>query len=114
MVFAFERRLEAQARSDEPGSRRERLAKDEKQHRHAGQPDQRAGQQSRLQALPPGLRREQRRRAPQQHFCAAQADGVSTLVEVVVNQELGAPFRRDAMRDQACLLERYKDLSIQR
>ena len=46
--------------------------------------------------------------------CAAQADGVTTLVEVVVNKELGAPFRRDAMQDQACLLPRYKDLSVSR
>ena len=41
---------------------------------------------------------------------ARQADGVSTLVEVVVNKELGAPFRRDAMQDQACLLPRYQAL----
>ena len=46
--------------------------------------------------------------------CAAQADGTTTLVEVVVNKELGAPFRRDAMQDQACLLPRYKDLSVSR
>ena len=46
--------------------------------------------------------------------CAAQANGVTTLVEVVVNQELGAPFRRDAMRDQACLLPRYKSLTVTR
>jgi len=30
--------------------------------------------------------------------CAAQQDGVTTLVEVVLNQELGEPFRRDAMK----------------
>jgi sulfoacetaldehyde acetyltransferase len=46
--------------------------------------------------------------------CAAQANGVTTLVEVVVNQELGAPFRRDAMRDQSCLLPRYKSLTVTR
>jgi sulfoacetaldehyde acetyltransferase len=46
--------------------------------------------------------------------CAAQEKGVTTLVEVVVNQELGAPFRRDAMRDQACLLPRYKELTVSR
>jgi sulfoacetaldehyde acetyltransferase len=46
--------------------------------------------------------------------CAAQKDGVTTLVEVVLNKELGAPFRRDAMQDQACLLDRYKDLTVTR
>ncbi len=29
--------------------------------------------------------------------CKAQADGVTTFIEVVLNQELGEPFRRDAM-----------------
>ena len=29
--------------------------------------------------------------------CAAQQDGVTTFIEVVLNQELGEPFRRDAM-----------------
>jgi sulfoacetaldehyde acetyltransferase len=46
--------------------------------------------------------------------CADQAKGVTTLVEVVVNKELGAPFRRDAMQDQSCLLPRYKDLTVSR
>jgi sulfoacetaldehyde acetyltransferase len=46
--------------------------------------------------------------------CAAQKDGITTLVEVVVNKELGAPFRRDAMQDQACLLPRYKELTVTR
>ncbi len=46
--------------------------------------------------------------------CAAQDKGVTTLVEVVVNKELGAPFRRDAMRDQCCLLPRYADLTVKR
>ena len=30
--------------------------------------------------------------------CKAQDQGVSTLIEVVLNQELGEPFRRDAMK----------------
>ena len=30
--------------------------------------------------------------------CVAQADGVTTFIEVVLNQELGEPFRRDAMK----------------
>ena len=46
--------------------------------------------------------------------CEAQAQGITTLVEVVVNKELGAPFRRDAMQDQSCLLPRYQDLTVSR
>ncbi|MHB8722665.1 MAG: sulfoacetaldehyde acetyltransferase [Steroidobacteraceae bacterium] len=30
--------------------------------------------------------------------CAAQAEGVTTFIEVILNQELGEPFRRDAMK----------------
>ena len=30
--------------------------------------------------------------------CSAQGEGVTTLIEVVLNQELGEPFRRDAMK----------------
>ncbi len=30
--------------------------------------------------------------------CAAQHDGVTTFIEVLLNQELGEPFRRDAMK----------------
>jgi len=30
--------------------------------------------------------------------CKAQAEGVTTLIEVLLNQELGEPFRRDAMK----------------
>ncbi len=30
--------------------------------------------------------------------CQAQADGVTTFIEVILNQELGEPFRRDAMK----------------
>ena len=30
--------------------------------------------------------------------CDAQKDGVSTFIEVILNQELGEPFRRDAMK----------------
>ncbi len=32
-----------------------------------------------------------------QTACAAQSDGVTTFIEVILNQELGEPFRRDAM-----------------
>jgi sulfoacetaldehyde acetyltransferase len=30
--------------------------------------------------------------------CAAQKDGTTTFIEVILNQELGEPFRRDAMK----------------
>jgi len=30
--------------------------------------------------------------------CAAQAEGVTTFIEILLNQELGEPFRRDAMK----------------
>ena len=30
--------------------------------------------------------------------CAAQKKGVTTFIEVILNQELGEPFRRDAMK----------------
>ena len=30
--------------------------------------------------------------------CKAQSDGVTTFIEVILNQELGEPFRRDAMK----------------
>jgi sulfoacetaldehyde acetyltransferase len=30
--------------------------------------------------------------------CAAQAENVTTFIEVILNQELGEPFRRDAMK----------------
>ena len=30
--------------------------------------------------------------------CIAQNDGITTFIEVILNQELGEPFRRDAMK----------------
>jgi len=33
-----------------------------------------------------------------QEACAAQDAGVTTFIEVILNQELGEPFRRDAMK----------------
>ncbi len=30
--------------------------------------------------------------------CEAQTKGVTTFIEVILNQELGEPFRRDAMK----------------
>ena len=31
--------------------------------------------------------------------CEAQKNGITTFVEVILNQELGEPFRRDAMKN---------------
>jgi sulfoacetaldehyde acetyltransferase len=33
-----------------------------------------------------------------QTACKAQDEGVTTFIEVILNQELGEPFRRDAMK----------------
>ncbi len=33
-----------------------------------------------------------------ENSCKAQGDGVTTFIEVILNQELGEPFRRDAMK----------------
>jgi len=30
--------------------------------------------------------------------CEDQANGITTFIEVILNQELGEPFRRDAMK----------------
>jgi sulfoacetaldehyde acetyltransferase len=30
--------------------------------------------------------------------CEAQNEGVTTFIEIILNQELGEPFRRDAMK----------------
>ncbi len=30
--------------------------------------------------------------------CKGQANGITTFIEVLLNQELGEPFRRDAMK----------------
>ena len=30
--------------------------------------------------------------------CEAQTKGITTFIEVILNQELGEPFRRDAMK----------------
>jgi len=39
--------------------------------------------------------------------CAAQADGRTTILEMMVTQELGDPFRRDALRKPRRLLAKY-------
>ena len=33
-----------------------------------------------------------------QESCEAQKKGITTFIEVILNQELGEPFRRDAMK----------------
>ncbi|GAB3627288.1 sulfoacetaldehyde acetyltransferase [Pandoraea terrae] len=41
--------------------------------------------------------------------CAAQKEGKTTVIEVMVTRELGDPFRRDALSMPVRLLEKYKD-----
>ena len=41
--------------------------------------------------------------------CAAQQDGRTTVLEMMVTQELGDPFRRDALRKPVRLLDKYKN-----
>ncbi|KAB2937561.1 MAG: sulfoacetaldehyde acetyltransferase [Rhodocyclaceae bacterium] len=41
--------------------------------------------------------------------CAAQQEGKTTLLEMMVTRELGDPFRRDALRKPVRLLEKYKN-----
>jgi sulfoacetaldehyde acetyltransferase len=40
--------------------------------------------------------------------CKAQRDGKTTVVELMCTRELGDPFRRDALKKPARLLEKYK------
>ena len=44
--------------------------------------------------------------------CKAQKDGKTTVVEVMVTQELGDPFRRDALKLPHRLLEKYKHTNV--
>ena len=41
----------------------------------------------------------------------AQADGTCTVLEMMVTQELGDPFRRDALSKPVRYLEKYKDFT---
>ena len=41
--------------------------------------------------------------------CKAQDDGVTTFIEVILNQELGEPFRRDAMKKPVAVAGVSKD-----
>ncbi len=40
--------------------------------------------------------------------CAAQKQGKTTVLEIMVTQELGDPFRRDALKKPVRLLDKYK------
>jgi sulfoacetaldehyde acetyltransferase len=40
--------------------------------------------------------------------CKAQKDGRTTIVELMCTRELGDPFRRDALKKPARLLDKYK------
>jgi sulfoacetaldehyde acetyltransferase len=43
--------------------------------------------------------------------CAAQKEGKTTILEMMVTRELGDPFRRDALKHPVRHLEKYKALS---
>lgn len=40
--------------------------------------------------------------------CRAQSEGKTTVLEMMVSQELGDPFRRDALKQPVRLLDKYK------
>ena len=44
--------------------------------------------------------------------CTAQQHGKTTVIEVMVTQELGDPFRRDALKKPQRLLEKYKHTNV--
>jgi sulfoacetaldehyde acetyltransferase len=48
-----------------------------------------------------------------QAACAAQRDGKTTILEMMVTRELGDPFRRDALKHPIRHLEKYKAYSAQ-
>jgi sulfoacetaldehyde acetyltransferase len=41
--------------------------------------------------------------------CAAQKEGKTTILEMMVTRELGDPFRRDALKKPVRMLDKYKD-----
>ena len=43
-----------------------------------------------------------------QAACKAQSEGKTTVLEMMVSQELGDPFRRDALKQPLRLLDKYK------
>ncbi len=44
--------------------------------------------------------------------CDAQKKGKTTVIEVMVTQELGDPFRRDALKYPHRLLDKYKHTNV--
>jgi len=44
--------------------------------------------------------------------CAAQKNGKTTVIEVMVTQELGDPFRRDALKYPHRMLDKYKHTNV--
>ena len=43
---------------------------------------------------------------------AAQKKGKTTVIEVMVTQELGDPFRRDALKKPKRVLDKYKHTTV--
>ena len=43
--------------------------------------------------------------------CAAQRDGRTTVLEIMVTRELGDPFRRDALKPPKRFLPKYAALN---
>jgi sulfoacetaldehyde acetyltransferase len=43
-----------------------------------------------------------------QAACKAQSEGKTTVLEMMVSQELGDPFRRDALKQPVRFLDKYK------
>ncbi len=46
--------------------------------------------------------------------CKAQAEGKTTILEMMVTRELGDPFRRDALQHPVRFLDRYKSTAAKR
>ena len=44
--------------------------------------------------------------------CDAQKKGKTTVIEVMVTQELGDPFRRDALNKPQRLLDKYRHTNV--
>jgi len=44
--------------------------------------------------------------------CAAQAQGKTTIIEILVTRELGDPFRRDALKYPQRMLDKYKHTDV--
>jgi len=49
-----------------------------------------------------------------QAACKAQAEGKTTILEMMVTRELGDPFRRDALQHPVRFLDRYKSTAAKR